>query len=345
MSHFFFLFYLPLGSYSKCIEYENSYFASMQAGRHYYEGKPKDFFSDWNHLPSLTPESHINYELIPQKLKEQLEEGLKVYETAKSTGLLKGDNVCTFDDESKAALAAAVELAKKAIDNQKAGNQMAKVLCAKAAQSLQAALTNMKSKLTGYVLPHGSQADNETIERVRKDFFVMSPALQEMMKEDFGAVEGAKAVFEELKQVIADAGKGDKVIEEFCHALFAGIFEFKPLQITYHKEEFGIPSDEILSKMGPDFPYCKVPLYQAFVSYKAMESDERQKIAQDADNMINNMDPCVLTTMTELKTRLNPQYNATMANNASSYAEYDEIVTFLKRVNSELAGLAGMFGI
>ncbi|MCI6042534.1 hypothetical protein MR857_04145 [bacterium] len=52
-----------------------------------------------------------------------------------------------------------------------------------------------------------------------------------------------------------------------------------------------------------------------------------------------------MTTMTELKTRLNPQYNATMANNASSYAEYDEIVTFLKRVNSELAGLAGMFGI
>lgn len=336
---------LPLGSYSKCIEYENSYFASMQAGRHYYEGKPKDFFSDWNHLPSLTPESHINYELIPQKLKDQLEESLKVYDTAKSTGLLNGDNVCTFDDESKAALGAAVELTKKAIDNQKAGNQMAKVLCAKAAQSLQTALTNMKTKPTGYVLPHGSQADNETIERVRKDFFVISPALQEMMKEDFGAVEGAKVVFGELKQVIEDAGKGDKVIEEFCHALFAGIFEFKPLQITYHKEEFGIPSDEILSKMGPDFPYCKVPLYQAFVSYKAMESDERQKIAQDADNMINNMDPCVLTTMTELKTRLNPQYNATMANNASSYAEYDEIVTFLKRVNSELAGLAGMFGI
>ena len=97
--------------------------------------------------------------------------------------------------------------------------------------------------------------------------------------------------------------------------------------------------------MGPEFPYSRVPLYQAFVTYKAMDKDEQKKILEDADNFINNMDAKVIDTLTDLKTKLSPQYNAAMANNAGSYAEAEEIISFIKKVSAELSGMCGMFGI
>lgn len=336
---------LPLGSYSKCGEYEASYFASEQAGRHYYEGMENDRFNDWKQLPSLTPESHIDYNLIPLKLKEQLEKGKELYETAIIGGLLKGDTVCSLDEASEQKLESAMIQAEKAMEAVKAGNPSAKQILARAQAELAQALASAETVPTGYVLPHCSIADEETVNRVRRDFFLISPVIQEMMETDFAVIDKAKAVQEQLKEAVAIGNQKEQIITDFCHALFSGIFDFKPLQITYHKEEFGIPSDVILSKMGPEFPFMKVPLYQALVSFKAMEEDEKKKIAQDADNLINNMDPKVIETLTDLKTKLNPQYNAIMANNASTYAEAEEIIAFLKKMTMELNSLAGMFGI
>lgn len=336
---------LPLGSYKKCMDYENAYFASLQAGRHYYEGMQEGFFNDWNSLPSLTPESHIEYAMIPHKLKEQLEENLSTYETAKKTGLLQGDEVCRFQESGKAAVTAAMENADKALAAVKSGAPTAMQMCNAAMGALQSQIAALQKEKTGYVLPHGSQADEDTIERIRKDFFVDSPAIQEMMREDIQFVQKAEKKVEELQDALAIIIDGSKNIENFCHILFSGIFEFKPLQITYHKEEFGIPTDVILSKMGPEFPYSKVPLYQAFVTYESMDKDEQKKILEDADNLINNMAPQVITTLTDLKAKLTPQYNAAMANNAGSYAEAEEIISFIKKVSAELSGMCGMFGI
>ena len=336
---------LPLGSYQKCKAYENAYFASLQAGRHYYEGMQEGFFNDWNSLPSLTPESHIEYAMIPHKLKEQLEENLSTYETAKKTGLLQGDEVCRFQESGKAAVTAAMENADKALAAVKSGAPTALQMCNAAMGALQSQIAALQKEKTGYVLPHGSQADEPTIERIRKDFFVDSPAIQEMMREDIQFVQKAEKKVEEVQNALIYGDSKKRKIEDFCHILFSGIFEFKPLQITYHKEEFGIPTDVILSKMGPEFPYSKVPLYQAFVTYKAMDEDEQKKILEDADNLINNMDPQVITTLTDLKAKLTPQYNAAMANNAGSYAEAEDIISFIKKVSAELSGMCGMFGI
>ena len=336
---------LPLGSYKKCMDYENAYFASLQAGRHYYEGMQEGFFNDWNRLPSLTPESHIEYAMIPHKLKEQLEETLSTYETAKKTGLLQGDEVCRFQESGKAAVIAAMENADRALTAMKSGAPTAMQMCNAAMGALQSQIAALQKEKTGYVLPHGSQADEPTIERIRKDFFVDSPAIQEMMREDIQFVQKAEKKVEELQEALVIITQGSRNIENFCHILFSGIFEFKPLQITYHKEEFGIPTDVILSKMGPEFPYSKVPLYQAFVTYESMDKDEQKKILEDADNLINNMDPQVLSTLADLKAKLTPQYNAAMANNAGGYAEAEEIISFIKKVSAELSGMCGMFGI
>ena len=106
---------LPLGAYANCEKYENDYFASIQPGRHYYEGKPDSMiFNDWRKLPSLTPESHINYEFIPLALRSQLEETQKLYAVATSSHLIQEDQIFTLSEASVQALQTAMQQAQHA---------------------------------------------------------------------------------------------------------------------------------------------------------------------------------------------------------------------------------------
>lgn len=88
-----------------------------------------------------------------------------------------------------------------------------------------------------------------------------------------------------------------------------------------------------------------VPLYQAFLSFKSMEEDDRKKIVQDAQELLNNMNYRVTETLTFLKAILTPQYHAIMVQNASVYEKEDEILVFLDKVNMQLNTFAGMFNI
>lgn len=140
----------PICSHKKIKEYEELYYSSpIPVGLHSYVGNEKGFFSDWNRLPPLTPESGIEYGKIPQRLKEEMEEANALYDKARELGLLKGDEVFYLDGEKKL-------------------------------------------KPSGHVLPHGSQMNEITIERVRRDFFVRSPALWEGLKKDIEVLEQSK---------------------------------------------------------------------------------------------------------------------------------------------------------
>ena len=88
-----------------------------------------------------------------------------------------------------------------------------------------------------------------------------------------------------------------------------------------------------------------VPLYQAFLSFKSMEEDDRKKIVQDAQELLNNMNYRVTETLTFLKAILTPQDHAIMVQNASVYEKEDEILVFLDKVNMQLNTFAGMFNI
>lgn len=140
----------PICSHEKMKGYEELYYSfPIPVGLHSYVGNEKGFFSDWNRLPPLTPESGIEYGKIPQRLKEEMEEANALYDKARELGLLKGDEVFYLDGEKKL-------------------------------------------KPSGHVLPHGSQMNEITIERVRRDFFVRSPALWEGLKKDIEVLEQSK---------------------------------------------------------------------------------------------------------------------------------------------------------
>lgn len=92
----------PLSCHKKIEEYEELYYSSpIPPGLHSYVGNEKGFFSDWNRLPPLTPESGIEYGKIPQRLKAYLEEANGLYDKARELGLLREDEVLCLDEEQK----------------------------------------------------------------------------------------------------------------------------------------------------------------------------------------------------------------------------------------------------
>lgn len=338
---------LPLGSYSKCIQYEQEYFSSEQAGRHYYEGKPDTMlFNDWRKLPSLTPESHIDYSMIPLPLKRILEEAVSIYDKACKASFIQGDSICKLSDESIKKLEASITRSAQLKSKSKAEGQKAKLMCANAAKELEEAIRAVEIVPTNYILPSGYRANLESEERIRRDYFVSSPVFHSVVKESIDMMDKAHKALMELQAYVEILGDDDKIIEDFCHALFAGIFQFKMVQVTYHKVEFGITTEIPLSKFGAEFHYGSIPLYQAMLTFKQMDAQEKKEICTLAEERINNGEPQMIEAMKNLAEHLTDQYNNTMAQNAAKFpAEYEEIIAFIKNLNREFVGLKGMLGL
>lgn len=338
---------LPLGSYSKCALYENDYFSGEQAGRHYYEGKPDTMpFSDWRKLPSLTPESHIDYSLIPRPLELLLKEATGIYEEASKSGLVNGDEIYSFSEGSMANLKLAMEQADKAIAKAQNEAQKGKLILNEAAGDLKAAIGALETVKTGYELPSGYKGDLVSEERIRKDYFISSPAFHAALKDSINIVKAARHKVEEMNLKIQSLGQGDLIIEDFCHALFAGIFQFEMVKVSYTRVEFGIETPVVMSKFGAEFPYGMIPLYQAMLTYKEMDAEVKKEIKAAAEERINNGAPEMIEAMSNLAARLTPQYNNTMAQNAAKFPDdYETIISFIKKLTVEFEGLRGMFGL
>ena len=338
---------LPLGSYSKCAQYEQAYFSSEQAGRHYYEGKPDTMlFNDWRKLPSLTPESHINYETIPPLLRRNLNEAVDLYDRAVKAGLIQGNQICRLSDQAVSRLGEAAGAAARARENALKEPQNAKLVCTEAAKLLEKALDTVEAVPTDYELPQGFVGREETIERIRRDYFVSSPVFHILIRESMNAVDEARGCLEELQKFIRQLGEEEQYTEDFCRALFTGVIQFKTVQVTYTRSEYGIVSETVLSKLDDEFPYGSIPLYQALLTFKSMEAQERKAISAEARDRINVDDPRVAETVRALQDRLTDSYNGSMAQMAAKYpSEYQKIIVFLKELYTEFAGLKGLLGL
>lgn len=192
----------PIASYVgiRKWEYEKLEMEYNTAGLHIYE--------EWRELPPLIPESCIDYNLISSGLKEQLEARKELYETAIASGLLEGDTVCTLDEISKQKLETSMLQAEKAMEAVKTDNSVTIQILEKTQAELVQVLADAKTVPAGYILPHRSVVDEETANRVRKDFFLSSPAIQEMIKADLSFVNKVKTVQDQLEKIVEKRKNG-----------------------------------------------------------------------------------------------------------------------------------------
>ena len=287
----------PMCAYNRSSDYEKEYFsAAEQPGRHYYEGTEHETgfdknidFDDWRKLPSITPQSLIELEKTPAPLAKIVREGQELYERVEKNNAFDDDNevLClntSYKVEIEKITEEALKLASEASKREKTGELEKKL------QELESYIKPTLEK-SGLKLEQGGyKGDTEVPARVREDYFVSSPAYWKRVENIVSEIEEGKKKVEsavEAVRVKIDALKvGVAIRQDYFDALFTGVFELKGKIISYKgKDEFG--EEIILSQIGDEFPYGKIPVYQAFKSYEKMDPDTKKSVKEAVQKLQN----------------------------------------------------------
>lgn len=180
----------PLSSYIYCADYEYMCFSAKEYGRHYYEGKPLRGigFTDWNELPSITPQSVIDMANIPEDLALRIRESNDLYERALSKGVL--DDTGTLYEADKAHLikiSNACDECEALITNARSIHDESEIR-----QKIELLLSLLKIPMVKVkkVLPSdGDRWNQESILAVQKDYFFASPILHDTVRENVEVIE------------------------------------------------------------------------------------------------------------------------------------------------------------
>ena len=329
---------LPLCSYKGYESFEKACFESNENGRHYYEGKEVEGmrFNDWSRLSSLTPRSLINMDMIPPKLGDIIKEAENLYIEAVNNNIFDNqNNICAPDENSISKIKELIEECESLSKNMK---HIDKVQLAKdKIAELMAAYTDMNMSATRYSLPNdGHQASVEVIERLRRDYFISYPVCQMEVRDILQQLKNIKEDVEQVKVKLQD--NIDKIevvgasIDDYFDAIFTGVIGFEGMIVSYHSNEFG-KDDIILSKRDKtEYPFCAIPLYQAFISYQNIDKETKTEIAQRVSDIYNLEYNKIKETGKILKETMRLDSWLKLAN---EFAEHDDIKEFLKKLKNK----------
>lgn len=332
---------LPLSAYNKCGEYENLCFSTTDPGRHYYEGKevPGMTFNDWRDLSSLTPQSLLNLENAPYKMRDLVSAAQTLFDEASQFGVFNDDNrICAPDENGIKTLQNLIELAKS-----KAA-QISKATDLAAAQELLAQLKAAKT-IPMVATKHGMQNDGYAAKKeaklsVLKDHFVAAPAYHAIVKEILDKMKSQDAAANEaikmLEDKISRIGAGSRAINDYCDALFTGVIALEGRMVIYRKNDFGVVTETVLSKRGEEFAFNSIPVYQGFLSYQSLLNDEvKAAIKKSVDDRYNSDSPEIKTTGTMLKTELADNKVQAWVMSAEAFPEKAEIIDFIMKMKQQ----------
>ena len=334
---------LPLSAYNNCAEYERMCFSTNDPGRHYYEGKevPGMKFNDWRELSSLTPQSLLNVENAPYKMRDLVTAAQKLYDEATKFGIFNDNNrICAPDENGVTALKELIETAKmkaaqisKATDLASANELLTQL---KAARTIPMVTTKHAMQDDGYA------AKREAKLSVQKDHFVAAPAYHAFVKEILESMkqldEATNSTIKLLEDKISRIGAGSRAINDYCDALFTGVIALEGRMIIYRKNDFGIVTETVLSKRGEDFEYNSIPVYQGFVSYQKLLDDEaKATIKKSVDDRYNSASSEIQTTGTMLKTELADNKVQAWVMSAEAFPEKAEIVDFIMKLKQQFS--------
>lgn len=332
---------LPLSAYNNCAEYEHMCFSTTDPGRHYYEGKavPGMKFDDWRELSSLTPQSLLNIESAPYKMRELVGAAQELYEEASQFGIFNEENrICAPDEAGVKKLQDLISTANikapqitKATDLAGAQELLAQL---KIAKSIPMVATKNAMQNDGYA------AKREAKLSVLKDHFVSAPAYHAIVRDILKSMKeidsAAAAAIALLEDKIARIGEGSRAINDYCDALFTGVISLEGRVITYRQNNFGIVTETVLSKRGAEFAFNAIPVYQGFLSYQTLlTADAKNAIKKSVDDRYNTDAPEIRATGTMLKTELADNKVQAWVMSAELYPEKAEILEFIMKLKQQ----------
>ena len=192
---------LPLCSHRGYDMYEKACFASNEVGRHYYEGKDVEGmrFNDWRKLPSLTPRSLVNMDMIPFQLKDIISEAEDLYVEAVDNNVFDAQNrICTPDEHDISKVQELIKECDSLAENMQDVSQLE--LAKEKIEELNVAPANINMVATRYSIPNGWDQDTtENRDRLRRDYFISFPVCQMEVRDILKQIKGIKEEIEQVK--------------------------------------------------------------------------------------------------------------------------------------------------
>lgn len=165
-------------------------------------------------------------------------------------------------------------------------------------QRMQQMLETMYDQSNGsrwITLKNDGFADNgkQVVERVRKDYFMHYPALQQIVRRELRKQEKIRRAIEQLDRIEEEHKRYKADMTTFTNMVFYGMIEclsatgepeYDRISRAFYKyrDRRGMETEKILVENSEAFRFCKeYPLYEMFRSYRAMEPDEEPRQEMD----------------------------------------------------------------
>lgn len=340
----------PISAYINCEQYEGSYFACNNPGIHYYEGQPNPTigFTDWRKLPSVRPQSLINIDKVPEKLRRLLTEGREFFEKAHQFGVIDDEGVIyKLDEESVNIIKEGCLKCAEAIRKTESPEDIPELM--DAVNNLKN-LPELKLEKIDFRLPEdGCRETNEYVRRIQEDHFIYSPAIHEGVAATLKVIEDLSKkraeIIAKAEEVATDTEENGKALGEYLEALFTGIISYEGRVIVYHQDSLGIKTDFTLCKKEDQFKFSAIPPYQGFESYKKLPKEVRDEINKLADARLNADAPELYSTVKALKEVFISERLNIWNQLASNYEEYLDILLFIRKLNDHFEKYCAESGI
>ncbi len=342
---------LPLSSYNNCTEYERMFFSAKTVGRHYYEGKPNPSidFTDWNKLPSITPQSVIDVKSAPEDLAKLITDARTLYSKARQYGVIDEDSyICKPDENVLMAI-------KTACDT--CASKLAATSRPQDIPALDSAIGELKKQgtvsmsRTSFSFPtDGFRENKEFILSIQQDHFVSAPAVHQMVESTLSEIESVLSkktdIIAAAESKIAGIKESGSVVADYCDAIFTGVISVKGPLVVYHQNNYGIVTDIMLSKQDKkEFEFCTIPLYQGFISYQKLPAEIRNEIIKLANDRVNADAPELYSTGKALKELFTSDRMTAWAQLAASFVQRMDIITFMGDLNQRFDTYCKVNGI
>ena len=171
----------------------------MNPGLHIYEGKGGKGmrFNDWRKLPSLTPRSLVNMDMIPFKLKDMISEAEDLYVEAVDNNVFDDQNrICTPDEHDISKVQELIKECDSLAENMQDVSQLE--LAKEKIEELNVAPANINMVATRYSIPNDGHQDT-TEDRLRRDYFISFPVCQMEVRDILKQIKGIKEEIEQAK--------------------------------------------------------------------------------------------------------------------------------------------------
>ena len=338
---------VPMAAYSNCSHYGKMYFeGSLSPGTHYYEGGgASEWFNDWRKLPALIPASVIRKENAPRAVILQIEEMDRIYKAAADHHLLEGSRCMKLTEESRRAIRDALDQAERAKKSLSARPEKTAAVCRAVKELLEEALAGITTEPTPYSLPEGSKNNDEIIEKIRRDYFFISPAIRAMMEADIALTAAAENGIREIGRIAEEHAGARRDVKKYCEALFTGVLAHKGLSVEYRREEYGQVTVVPLCRLSDQFRYSRIPFYQGYLSYQQLDPGLKSEISDKAtrllDEAANGENDAVTERIRTFAGNVTDTRNRNYVTLAEGYPEiYDDAVAFNRLLNTEYTSWA-----